>query len=154
MTTATAPAYTPVQHALIARFLERNYVPVGYRAQVMVGHPTIDAFTAAATAAVLRAGTEPARRVAIIHPRPGEEAMREVDVIEYFRKYGHEYCAALMSAAAPLDIGVVTTAAHAVGCAILWDVSAIAGLTAGQLTAWGVDAAVSTTSDFAVFEAI
>ena len=154
MTATIAPFYTPTQDALIARFLERNYTPVGYRAQVMVGHPTIDAFVAAATTAVVAAGTDPARRVAIVHPRPGEDAMREVDVIEYFRKYGHEYCAALMSADAPFDIAAITAAARAVGCVILWDVSTIAGTSPTQLTVWGVDAAVSTTSDYEVFEAI
>ena len=150
----TARSYTPAQQALIARFLSRNYLPQGYRAQVMVGFPTITALEEAAISAVLAAGADPARRVALVHPRPGEDAMREVDVVEYFEKYGHEYCAALLNAESPLDIAVVTAAAHAVGCAILWDISGRNDVTLEQLSAWGADAAVSTTSENDVFELI
>jgi hypothetical protein len=147
----TAGAYSPDQRALIEGFLARNYLPRGYHAQVMVGYPTIPALHEAAVAAVVAAGADPARRVALIHPRPAEHAMREVDVVEFFRKYGHEYCAALLSAESPFDIAVVTAAAHDVGCAILWDISGRDDVTIEQLSEWGVDAAVSTTSEIDTF---
>jgi hypothetical protein len=154
VTAATAREYTPAQQALIERFLSRNYLPQGYRAQLMVGFPTIAAVQRSAVAAVVAAGADPARRVALVHPRPGEDVMREVDIVEYFRKYGHEYCVALLNAEAPVDIAVVTAAAHDVGCVILWDISGRDDLTVAQLSAWGVDAAVSTTSEIDVFELI
>ena len=154
MSDTVTPHYAPAEADTVSRFLATNYLPAGYRAQVMVGHPTIPALAEAATAAVLRAGADPARRVALVHPRPGEDAMREVDVIEYFRKYGHEYCAALLVAQPSLDTEAVTAAAHAVGCAILWDVSSIGDVSVEQLSAWSVDAAVSTSPHFVSFGAI
>jgi kynureninase len=142
------------QARVIERFLAREYRPAGYRAQLMVGFPALPHFETAATDAVESAGLEPGRRVARMHPRPSEDAIRTGDLVEFIVKYGHEYCAGLLGAERDRDIMPLTAAAHASGFRILWDLSMLDSVVPDDLERWGVDAAVSSRHDFATFLAI
>jgi kynureninase len=132
----------------VERFLAAEYRPAGYRAQLMVGFPAPSGFESAATDAVLRAGLEPERRVARMHPRPGETDLRVDDLVEFIGHYGHEYCAALLGAQRVDDILPLTAAAHSAGFRILWDLSLLEDVSTDDLALWGVDAAVSDRPDF------
>jgi hypothetical protein len=109
-----------VQDAAVVGFLAANYAPVGYRVQLMVGFPASAALVDAAVATVVAAGLDPARRVARMHPRPGEDALRTDDLLEFLRKYGHEYCVGVLVEQPSLDAEAITAAAAAVGFPVLW----------------------------------
>jgi kynureninase len=143
-----------VQDVAIREFLDDAYRPVGYRAQLMVGFPPLPRFESAATDAVSRAGLDPARRVARMHPRPGEQHLRTDDLVEFITKYGHEYSAGLLGATSTQEMAAVTAAARAVGFSILWDVSRLGSVSADELTRAGVDAAISFAADGNVFASI
>lgn len=106
-------------------FLNSHYAPVGTRMQLMLGWPVDADVDAAARALVETRGQDALRRVCTLRPRPGEDALRTPDVVEFFTKYGHEYSAAWFGSADGLDRAAVSAAAAAVGSAVGWHVTTL-----------------------------
>lgn len=87
---------------------------------------------------LLAHGLAPLRRLALLRPRPGEEAVRSDDAADFLRRYGHEYGLVWLplgegAAALPVDAAGLVAAARAGGAGpVVADVS-------------GADAAVVAT---------
>lgn len=76
-----------------------QFVPSGTRLGVIVTHDAPPSTTRAVDAAAISAGLVPARRVARLRPRVGEDTIRPPDIADFIRRYGHEFVSVVLPAA-------------------------------------------------------
>lgn len=135
--------------ASLRRLLAAYYRPEGLRLGIVLSSGCADEDVTAAADTLTAHGQPPPRRLARLHPRPGEPDTRPADIADFLRRYGHEYATAWLPAPADeADLASVTAAARGAGCAIGWDLTGGThpgpGLADGEarLRAWGVDFAL------------
>jgi hypothetical protein len=100
--------------------LLEEFRPHGHRLGIVLLTTSDPADVAAASAALARHGLTPERRLARLHPRPGEDRHRGEDVADFLRRYGHEYAVAWLPGDRLDQHESIETAARASGCALGW----------------------------------
>ncbi|WP_306205458.1 hypothetical protein [Actinoplanes sp. RD1] len=91
--------------------------PTGRRLGIAVGMPAPAALLDGVAEILRDAGVEPARRLARLRPRYGEDFTRAEDAAYFIDHYGHEYTAIVLDAAHSTE--AVAAACHAEGCALI-----------------------------------
>ncbi|GAA3412214.1 hypothetical protein [Streptosporangium vulgare] len=132
--------------APLRRLLAAYYRPAGLRLGIVLSSGCVGDDVTAAADILTAHGQPPPRRLALLHPRPGDPDTRPDDIADFLRRYGHEYATAWLPAPADVaDLASITAAARGAGCAIGWD------LTDGghpgpdgeaRLREWGMDFAL------------
>jgi kynureninase len=87
---------------------------------------------------------DPDATVVRLRPRPGEDALRTEDVLEYLDRYGERVALVLLGAVNYytgefFDVPAITAAAHAAGAVAGWDLAHAAGNVPLALHDWDVD---------------
>jgi kynureninase len=127
-------------------FLRRSYRPDGVRLGILTDHGVDPRVLDVLEECLAAHDMLPARRLARLRPRPQEHCLRSEDLVDFLTRYGHEYQVVLLRAAAGigdgLDIAAVTAAGNAAGCAVGWDLTAVAGATPERLASWKVGFAI------------
>lgn len=91
---------------VLAEELAEHYTPHGRRLGILVAGALDAQDDAAVDGAVAASGQLPQRRVARLQPRVGEASLRAEDVVDFARRYGHEYSVAVLAGAVAHDPGV------------------------------------------------
>lgn len=108
------PATTPEEALPAIRALHQ---PAGARLGILTCLSDSPALLAEIAAVLSASGQRPARRLAAVRPRPGEQATRPGDLADFIVRYGHEYTAVVIDAA--LATEAVAQACAAEGCALV-----------------------------------
>jgi kynureninase len=104
----------------LVRLLAEAYRPVGHRLGIVMLSTAPAEEVEAAAEQLATHGLTAQRRLARLLPRPDETGHRAEDVIDFLRRYGHEYSVAWLPTRELEDVEAVTAAAHEAGCAIGW----------------------------------
>jgi hypothetical protein len=110
--------------------LAERYRPAGKRPGILTTSEVPAEVDAAAAAAVAASGQLPSRRLARLHARPGERAVRAADVADFVGRYGHEYAQVVLTGNAWWSTSArteVVAACRQQGCELVWVDTATSG---------------------------
>jgi kynureninase len=154
---AGAPSGTCVMSAgdvaaAIESVLDRLVRPEGHRLGIAAFGPVDAKVDSALSGWLERQGLAPGRRLARVGPRLGEHRVRAGDVVDFLRRYGHEYLFAWVPAVdpltgVPLDVDAIAAAGRGAGCIVGCDAGAV-GARDVRLSDWAVDCALWSVSGY------
>ena len=127
-------------HLLMASF----YRPTGERTQILIEDKAFPSDSYAVRSQAAWHGLDPDRTVVRLRPRDGEDGLRSEDVVDFLGEHGERIALVLLGAVnyysgELLDLEAITTAGHAAGAVVGFDLAHAAGNTELQLHEWGVD---------------
>ena len=127
-------------HLLMATF----YRPSRQRTKVIMEDIVFPSDGYAVDAQVRWHGLDPATEVVRLRPRDGEDILRTEDILDAISRHGDEVALVLFSAVNYLtgewiDMPAITSAGHAVGAMVGFDLAHAAGNVPMQLHDWDVD---------------
>ncbi|XP_076028354.1 kynureninase-like [Oratosquilla oratoria] len=99
---------------------------------------------------IQRHGLDPSEALVEVSPRPGEYAIRTEDILKMIEEEGPRTAIVCLGGIQPitgqkLDMAAITTAAHAQGCLVGWDLTHVVGAIKLELDNWGADFACWST---------
>jgi kynureninase len=130
-------------HLMMATF----YRPVPARHKILIEDGAFPSDTYAAQTQLKLHGFDPEDGLIRVAPREGESLLHTEDLLAAIEHYGAELALVLLPGVQYytgqlLDIAAITTAAHAKGCPIGWDLAHATGNVPLKLHDWDVDFAV------------
>ncbi|MFF2653704.1 hypothetical protein [Streptomyces sp. NPDC058045] len=107
-----------------SRFFAEHFRPRGVRLGILLLAGYDPAIEETAAGHLQAHGLTSARRLARLHPLPGDTAVTSSYLTDFLARYGHEYAAAWLPTTTadghPLDRPAIDTAAHTSGCPLGW----------------------------------
>jgi kynureninase len=144
--TIVANTLTVNVHLLLLAF----YRPTGNRTVLLTEHGPFPSDGYAAASHARMHGLDPHTAVAKVSARDGEHLLRTEDIVNRIHELGDTLACILLPGVAfrtgqHLDVPTITSAAHAVGAKVIWDMAHAAGNVAMKLHDWNVDGAAWCT---------
>ncbi len=130
-------------HLMLVTF----YQPTATRYKVLVEDAAFPSDSYAIASHLRLRGIDPAQALIIVRPRAGEHTLRTEDVLAQIQKQGAEIALVLLGGVHYYsgllhDMARITTAGHAAGCKVGFDLAHAAGNAKLSLHDWNVDFAV------------
>ena len=127
-------------HLLMVSF----YVPTQRRHKILIEDHAFPSDHFAVESQIRQRGFDPATSLVLVRPRDGEETLHPDDVLGLIAEHGDELALVLLPGVhyytgQVLPMAEITTAGHAVGARVGFDLAHAAGNIPLQLHDWGVD---------------
>jgi kynureninase len=120
------------------------YRPTPQRHRILIEDSAFPSDSYAVRSQAALHGYAPDEAVIRLVPRPGDTFLRSDDVVEFLRREGDRVALVLLGAVnyysgELLDLESITSAGHAAGAVVAWDLAHAAGNVPLRLHDWGVD---------------
>ena len=127
-------------HLLLASF----YRPTAIRHRIVIEDAAFPSDSYAVRSHVAFRGHDPDTAVLRLRPRPGEDTLRTDDVLDTLDQHAHSIATVLLGGVNYLtgevmDMATITSAGHAIGATVGWDLAHAAGNVPLHLHDWDVD---------------
>ena len=127
-------------HLLLASF----YRPTAIRHRIVIEDAAFPSDSYAVRSHVAFRGHDPDTAVLRLRPRPGEDTLRTEDVVATLDQHAHSIATVLLGGVNYLtgevmDMATITSAGHAIGATVGWDLAHAAGNVPLHLHEWDVD---------------
>jgi len=127
-------------HLLLASF----YRPTAIRHRIVIEDAAFPSDSYAVRSHVAFRGHDPDTAVLRLRPRPGEDTLRTEDVVATLDQHAHSIATVLLGGVNYLtgevmDMATITSAGHAIGATVGWDLAHAAGNVPLHLHDWDVD---------------